>query len=201
MAPSKDTEWCSLWHQKKGHSSQTSLSRLRDFQRKLSMVSAGMCREGKTRIHFIDTQKTESELRHLHCTWIPDMNPRLSKFVPLANTLVRYIFQQDGATSRTSKVTQEHLDEEEPEFIKKSSGCRSRPIAILWIIMCIWDSLSEKVYCGAALKNSLRRNSSKGSLNAGNKYILLNLESPLDRGKRDFGPFVVRTEDQSFHLD
>jgi hypothetical protein len=30
-----------------------------------------------------------------------------------------YIFQQDGATSRTSKVTQEHLDEEVPEFIKK----------------------------------------------------------------------------------
>jgi hypothetical protein len=30
-----------------------------------------------------------------------------------------YICQQDGATSLTSKVTQEHLDEEVPEFIKK----------------------------------------------------------------------------------
>jgi hypothetical protein len=28
-----------------------------------------------------------------------------------------HIFQQDGATSRISKVTQEHLDEEVPEFI------------------------------------------------------------------------------------
>jgi hypothetical protein len=59
------------------------------------------------------------------------------------------IFQQDGATSRTSKVTQEHLDEEVPEFIKKR---RSRPIAILWIIMCMWDSLSEKVYRGRTEK-------------------------------------------------
>jgi hypothetical protein len=30
-----------------------------------------------------------------------------------------YIFQQDGATFYTSKVTQEHLDEDVPEFIKK----------------------------------------------------------------------------------
>jgi hypothetical protein len=30
-----------------------------------------------------------------------------------------YIVQRDGATSRTSKVTQEHLDEEMTEFIKK----------------------------------------------------------------------------------
>jgi hypothetical protein len=52
---------------------------------------------------------------------------------------VMYIFQQDGATSRTSKATQERLDEEVPEFIKKMSGRRSRPIAILWIIMCMWD--------------------------------------------------------------
>jgi hypothetical protein len=63
-----------------------------------------------------------------------------------------YIFQQDGATSRTSKVTQEHFDEEVPEFIKKMRGRGSHPIAIRWIMMCMWDSLSEKVY-QAALKN------------------------------------------------
>jgi hypothetical protein len=38
--------------------------------------------------------------------------------------------------------------QEVPQFIKKTRDRRSRPIAILWIIiiMCAWDSLSEKVY-------------------------------------------------------
>jgi hypothetical protein len=36
-----------------------------------------------------------------------------------------YMFQQDGATSRTSKVTQDHLDEEVPEFIKKNERPQS----------------------------------------------------------------------------
>jgi hypothetical protein len=49
-----------------------------------------------------------------------------------------YIIQQDETTARTSKVTQEYLDEEMPEFIKKTSGHRSRPIAIQLIIVCIF---------------------------------------------------------------
>jgi hypothetical protein len=50
-------------------------------------------------------------------------------------------------------VTQEHLDEEVHEFIKKTSGRRIRPIAIdLSISMCIWDSLTEKVSRGRTEK-------------------------------------------------
>jgi hypothetical protein len=64
-----------------------------------------------------------------------------------------YIFQQDGATSRTSKVTQEHLDEEVPEFIKKDEWPPQSPDCNhIWIIMCMWDSLSEKVYRGSTDK-------------------------------------------------
>jgi hypothetical protein len=58
-----------------------------------------------------------------------------------------YIFQQDGATSRTSKVI---LDEEVPEFIKKTSVRRSHPIAILWIIMCIMGlTRSQRRFIGS----------------------------------------------------
>jgi hypothetical protein len=63
-----------------------------------------------------------------------------------------YIFQQDGAASRTRNVTQEHLDEEVPESIKKDEWPPQSPIAIRWIIMCMWDSLSEKVYRGRTEK-------------------------------------------------
>jgi hypothetical protein len=70
------------------------------------------------------------------------------------------IFQQDGAASRTSKVTKEHLDEEVPIYIKKTSGRLSRPIAILWIVSACWTH-SHRRCIGAALKNALRRNSSK----------------------------------------
>jgi hypothetical protein len=84
---------------------------------------------------------------------------------------------------------------------KKDEWPPQSPIAILWIIMCMWDSLSEIKVFGATLKNSQRRKLCKGWLNTitGKKYILLNLhvESPLDRGKRDFGPFVEKTKDQS----
>jgi hypothetical protein len=109
------------------------------------------------------------------------------------------IFQQDGATSRTSKVTQEHLDEEVPEFIKKTSGRCSRPIAILWIIMCMWDSLPEiKVYRGRNEIFTEEELKQRMTEYGEEIYILLNLhvESRLDRGNR-LRSFVEKTEDQS----
>jgi hypothetical protein len=97
-----------------------------------------------------------------------------------------YIFQQDGATSRTSKVSQEHLDEEVPEFIKKNEWPPQSPDC-------------NPVHVGLTLREGLSGPLKQRitELNAGNKYILLNLESPLDRGKGDFGQFVEKTEDQS----
>jgi hypothetical protein len=48
----------------------------------------------------------------------------------------------------------------------------------------MWDSLSEKVYRGRTEKFTKEELKQRIT---GKKYILLNLESPLDRGKRDFG--------------
>jgi hypothetical protein len=103
-----------------------------------------------------------------------------------------YIFQQDGAISRTSKVTQEHLDEEVPEFIKKTRACRSRPIAIRWIIMCMWDSLSGKVYRGRTEK--FTKEELKQRITECWEEISL---AELRKSTGCFGPFVEKTEDQS----
>ena len=55
------------------------------------------------------------------------------------------MFQQDVAPSHTSRVTETHLEEATPEFIKKdewppqSPDCNPMDYAM-------WDSLKEKVY-------------------------------------------------------
>jgi hypothetical protein len=128
---------CSLWYQKKGHSCQTSLSRLRDFQRKLLFprVCVGRERQGFT----IPTPKKRK--------WTP------SHETPWRRTSTLCILQLDGVTSRTSKGTQEHLDEEVLEFIKKRrvAAAVARLQSYVWI-MCMWDSLSKKVYRGCTEK-------------------------------------------------
>jgi hypothetical protein len=65
-----------------------------------------------------------------------------------------YIFQQDGATSRTSKVTQEHLDEEVPEFIKKDEWPPQSPDC---------NPMDYHVHVGLALRESLSGRTEKFS--------------------------------------
>lgn len=112
------------------------------FSKKV-MVSAGVSWAGKTKIHFIDTEKTkvnsECYIKLLRENLLPDCR----RLYPGDN----YIFQQDGAPSHTSKVSQEYLEEATPEFIEKndwppqSPDCNPMDYAI-------WDSLKEKVYQG-----------------------------------------------------
>ena len=84
------------------------------FSKKV-MVSAGISMRGKTRIHFIDTSKTkvnyecyiklmDDNLLPDRCTLYPDND---------------FMVQEDGVPSHTSKITQEHLDANTPEFIWK----------------------------------------------------------------------------------
>jgi len=116
------------------------------FSKKL-MVSAGISWLGKTRIHFIDTAKTkvnsESYINLLDNGLLPDCR----RMYPNND----YIFQQDGAPSHTSRVTQDHLNDESPNFIKKdewppqSPDCNSMDYSI-------WNSLTNKVYHGQGKK-------------------------------------------------
>jgi hypothetical protein len=55
-------------------------------------------------------------------------------------------YWQDGATSSTSKVTQEHLDEEVPEFIKKDEWPPQSPDC---------NPMDYHVHAGLALRQDL----------------------------------------------
>ena len=110
------------------------------FSKKV-MVSAGVSIRGKTRIHFIDTSKmkvnSECYIKLLDNNLLPD-----------CHTLYPdndFIFQQDGALSYTSRITQEHLDANTPEFIGKDN-CPCQSPDLNPMDYNVWDSLSEKVY-------------------------------------------------------
>ena len=111
------------------------------FSKKV-MVSAGVSMRGKTRIHFIDTSKTkinsECYIKLLDDNLLPD-----------CRTLYPdndFIFQQDGATSHTSRITQEHLNANMPEFIGKDDWPPQSP-DLNPMDYQVWN-LSGKVYEG-----------------------------------------------------
>lgn len=112
------------------------------FSKKV-MVSAGVSYNGKTQIHFIDTSKTKvnsgSYMKLLDDGLIPDCR-RLY-------TNNNYIFQQDGAPSHTSRITQDHLKDTVPELINKDDWPPQSPDCNP-MDYHVWDSLSQKVYCG-----------------------------------------------------
>ena len=111
------------------------------------MVSAGVSWNGKTDIHFIDTNKTkvnsESYIKLLDDGLLPDCR----RLYPEND----FIFQQDGAPSHTSNATQTHLEQAVPHFIKKDEWPPQSP-DLNPMDYTIWDSLSEKVYKGRTQK-------------------------------------------------
>jgi hypothetical protein len=81
-----------------------------------------------------------------------------------------YIFQQDGATTRTSKVTQEHLDEEVPQFIKKDEWPPQSPDCNPMDYHVHCGTPSQRRFIGAALKNSKQLDQAKD-----NRMLVRNL--------------------------
>jgi len=116
------------------------------FSKKV-MVSAGISWEGKTQIHFINTKtakvNSESYINLLNNGLLPDCR----RLYPDED----YIFQQDGAPSHTSRLTQNHLEQNTPNFIKKNEWPPQSPDCNP-MDYSIWDSLSQKVYSGRNTK-------------------------------------------------
>ena len=122
-------------------------------------VSAGVSWKGKTRIHFIDTERTkvnsESYKNLLEIGLLPDCR----RLYPNGD----WVFQQDGAPAHTSKTTQEYLDGAMPDFIRKDEWPPQSPDCSP-MDYAVWDSLSQKVYAGKQdkfteneLKNQIRK--------------------------------------------
>ena len=107
------------------------------------MVSAGVSWHGKTRIHVIDTKTTKVNSEN----YIQLLNRGLLRDCKRLYPDNDFIFQQDGATSHTSRRTQQHLEEEAPAFIKKDEWPPQSPDCNP-MDYCVWNSLSEKVYEG-----------------------------------------------------
>ena len=123
------------------------------------MVSVGLSWKGKTRIHFIDTERTkvnsESYKNLLEIGLLPDCR----RLYPNGD----WVFQQDGAPAHTSKTTQEYLDGATPDFIRKDEWPPQRPDCNQ-MDYAVWDSLTQKVYAGKQDKfteNELKNTDSK----------------------------------------
>ena len=119
------------------------------------MVSAGVSWKGKTRIHFIDTERTkvnsESYKNLLEIRLLPDCR----RLYPNGD----WVFQQDGAPAHTSKTTQEYLDGAMPDFIRKDEWPPQSPDCNP-TVYAVWDSLSQKVYAGKQdkfIENGLKK--------------------------------------------
>ena len=106
-----------------------------------------------------------------------------------------FIFQQDGAPSYTSRITQEHLDANTPEFIGKDDWPPQSP-DLNPMDYHVWDSLSEKLYEGRSTKFTERELKQKIS-NSGNEFHRGEFKKPLHHEKNVFGPFVEKMEGQS----
>ena len=138
------------------------------------MVSSGVSWNGKTDIYFMDTKNTkvnsECYMKLLDEGLLPDCR----RMYPNED----YVFQQDGATSHTSRATQSYLVGSTPSFIKKDEWPPQSPDCNP-MDYSVWASLSEKVYSGRKtvfkeeeLKDTIRQKWSEISQDEVRKAIL-----------------------------
>ena len=111
------------------------------FSKKI-MVSAGVSWNGKTRIHFLDTSTVKVNADRyvdlLRDCLIPDMNNMYPN--------KEFILQQDGATSHTSRRTQQFLEENEIVYIKKDDWPPNSP-DLNPMDYAIWNQTLSLPYC------------------------------------------------------
>lgn len=120
--PPKNNQNNRVWS--RGKKSQVAGSRLLVERAKFAphvMVSAGVCFQGKGRLHFVD-EKTKVNANYY-------MNELLPKLVEDCHNLLGndFIFQQDGAPAHGAKKSQEWLCEHCPDFIDKNSWPPNSP--------------------------------------------------------------------------
>ena len=117
------------------------------FSKKV-MVSAGVSMRGKTKIHFIDTSKTKVNSEY----YIKLLDDNLLQDCHTLYPDNDFIFQQDGAPSHTSRITQEHLDANTPEFVGKDDW----PPQSSWTIMS--GTRCQRRCMRDAVRSSLKQN-------------------------------------------
>ena len=86
------------------------------------MVSAGISYSGKGRLHFV-ADKAKINTDYYVTNLLPKLIEDCHNLMPNKN----FIFQQDGAPAHTSQRTQEWLEENSPDFIKKDEWPPNSP--------------------------------------------------------------------------
>src|ERR1700743_1329628 len=102
------------------------------------MVSAGICYGGKGRLHFV-AEKAKIYAEYYVNNLLPDLIGDCKKLSPNSN----FIFQQDGAPAHTSRLAQEFLEQNTPEFIKKDEWPPNSP-DLNPLDFHIWGAMIEK---------------------------------------------------------
>jgi len=102
------------------------------------MVSAGICYGGKGRLHFV-AEKAKINAEYYINNLLPDLIGDCQKLSPNSN----FIFQQDGAPAHTSRLAQEFLEQNTPEFIKKDEWPPNSP-DLNPLDFHIWGAMIEK---------------------------------------------------------
>ena len=85
------------------------------------MVSAGICFSGKGRLHFV-AEKAKVNADYYVNNLLPKLIKDCNNLSP--NT---FIFQQDGAPAHTSRLAQEWIEENSPDFINKDEWPPNSP--------------------------------------------------------------------------
>src|SRR4051812_33003184 len=85
------------------------------------MLSAYVCLGGKGRLQFID-EKTKVDSQYYLGQLLPQLIEDCNQLMPFG-----FIFQQDGATAHTARVTQEWLHFFCPEIIEKDQWPPNSP--------------------------------------------------------------------------
>lgn len=113
------------------------------FSKKV-MVSAGISWNGKTNIHIIEPGPNAKVDSNAYCHLLAErLLPDCRQLYPDND----YTFQQDGATSHTSNLSQNFLMQNTPNFIKKNQW-PPESADLNPMDYSVWDLLSEKVYRG-----------------------------------------------------
>jgi hypothetical protein len=77
-------------------------------------------------------------------------NPTTTRMVP---NVRNFVFQQDLATSHTSRKTQEYLQDCFPNFLPKKS---TPPVLVEWPIEMFWNQVKQEVYSEGKPKNMIQ---------------------------------------------
>jgi hypothetical protein len=101
------------------------------------MVSAGVCYGGKGRLHFVD-EKAKINADYYMTNLLPKLFEDCQNLVP-----DHFIFQQDGAPAHTARITQQWIELNCPDFIKKDEWPPNSP-DLNPLDYHVWGAMLEK---------------------------------------------------------